>query len=185
MPKITTRTLSGAGDSSAPVGSKEWLDYVVNYAKSTARDVSAKCGDLQKILRTMQKCDAHKAAGFVSFEAFIARRVGISADQTKAVLDAKPSVQVAAVLQQHGGKREKGNQGAVCTLKRSSESPAYLAARLRRDYPDANFDESVRGSVRQAAISAGIVKVAPVLQRLLKLWEKATEADRRKFKQAI
>ena len=65
LTKITTRTLSGAGDSSAPVGSKEWLDYVVNYAKSTARDVSAKCGDLQKILRTMQKCDAHKAAGFV------------------------------------------------------------------------------------------------------------------------
>jgi len=184
MPKITTRTLSGAGDANASVGSKEWLDYVVNYAKSTARDVSAKCGDLQKILQTMQQYDAHKAAGFASFEIFLSRRVGISADQAKAVLDAKPSVKVAAVLRQHGGKREKGNQGADCTLKRSSESPAYLAARLRRDHPNANFDELVRGSVRKAAIAAGVVKVATVLQRLLKLWEKATEAERRKFKQA-
>ena len=98
MPKITTRTLSGAGNPSAPVGSKEWLDYVVNYAKSTARDVSAKCGDLQKILRTMQEFDAHKAAGFASFEIFLSRRVGISADQAKAVLDARPSVKIAAVL---------------------------------------------------------------------------------------
>ena len=185
MPKITTRTLSGAGDSSAPVGSKEWLDYVVNYAKSTARDVSAKCGDLQKILRTMQKCDAHKAAGFVSFEAFIARRVGISADQAKAVLDAKPSVQVAAVLRKVGRPKAGVGNGDIVTIFDKGNGPAYLAARLRRDHPDANFDESVRGSVRKAAIAAGIVKVATVLQRLLKLWEKATEADRRKFKQAI
>ena len=78
MPKTTTRTLSGVGDPTAPIGSKEWLDYVVNYAKSTARDVSAKCGDLQKILRTMQECDAHKAAGLVSFVAFVCRRVGLS-----------------------------------------------------------------------------------------------------------
>lgn len=183
MPKITTRTLSGAGDPSAPVGSKGWLDYVVNYAKSTARDVSAKCGDLQKILRTMQECDAHKAAGFVSFEAFIARRVGISADQAKAVLDAKPSVKVAAVLQQHGGRRQKGEQDRSSTLPDRGNS--YIAARLRRDHPRADFDESVRGSVRKAAIAAGIVKVATVLERLLKLWEKATEAERRKFKQAI
>jgi hypothetical protein len=98
MSRTTTRTLSGVGDPNAPVGSQEWLEYVVNYAKSTARDVSAKCGDLQKILRTMQECEAHKAAGFVSFETFLSRRVGISSDQAKAVLDAEPSVKVAAVL---------------------------------------------------------------------------------------
>jgi hypothetical protein len=181
MPKTTTRTLSGAGDPTAPVGSKEWLEYVVNYAKSTARDVSAKCGDLQKILRTMQDCDAHKAAGFVSFEAFVSRRVGISSDQAKAVLDAKPSVKVAAVLRQHGGKREKGKQDGDSILNGGKQSPAYLAARLRRDCPDAVFDESVRGSVRQAAIAAGIVKVPSVLDKLRTLWAKATEADRRTF----
>jgi hypothetical protein len=180
MPKTTTRTLSGGGDPTAPIGSKEWLEYVVNYAKSTARDVSAKCGDLQKILRTMQECDAHKAAGFVSFEAFISRRVGISSDQAKAVLDAKPSVKVAAVLRKVG--RPKAGEGNDSNRSISAGAgPTYLAARLRRDHPDADFDESVRGSVRQAAIAAGIVKVPSVLDKLRKLWAKSSEADRRTF----
>lgn len=181
MSKTTTRTLSGVGDPNAPVGSKEWLEYVVNYAKSTARDVSAKCGDLQKILKTMQECDAHKAAGFVSFESFLARRVGISSDQAKAVLDAKPSVKVAAVLRKVGRPKAGDGNGANSTVSRGSTQAAYLAARLRRDHPDAVFDESVRGSVRQAAIAAGIVKVPSVLDKLRKLWAKATEADRRTF----
>jgi hypothetical protein len=198
MSRTTTRTLSGVGDPNAPVGSKEWLEYVVNYAKSTARDVSAKCGDLQKILRTMQECDAHKAAGFVSFETFLSRRVGISSDQAKAVLDADPKKLVGAVLGNHGGarqgagRRKRGviqpsyngrldeNQVDNIKLKGGTQT-AYLAARLRRDHPDAVFDESVRGSVRQAAIAAGIVKVPGVLEQLRKLWAKATDADRRAF----
>lgn len=179
MSKTTIRTLSGAGDPNAPVGSKEWLEYVVNYAKSTARDVSAKCGDLQKILQTMRECDAHKAAGFVSFEVFLSRRIGISADQAKAVLDAKPSVKVAAVLRRVG--RPKAGEGNPCNERVSYGDVAYLAARLRRDHPEAVFDESVRGSVRLAAIAAGIVKVPTVLERLRKLWAKASEADRRTF----
>ena len=197
MSKPTIRTLDGAGDPSAPIGSTAWLDYVVSYAKSTARDVSAKCGDLQKILRTMQECDAHKAAGFVSFEAFLSRRVGISPDQAEAVLNADPKKLVAAVLGDHGGARKgagrkkhsvmrpsdnvlsAANQGRDSTL--NNRGNAYLAARLRRDHPDAVFDEAIRGSVRQAAIAAGIVKVPSVLDKLRKLWAKATEADRRTF----
>ena len=42
-------------------------------------------------------------------------------------------------------------------------------------------DDQRRGSVRQAAIAAGIVKVPSVLDTLRKLWAKATEADRRTF----
>ena len=38
-----------------------------------------------------------------------------------------------------------------------------------------------RGSVRQAAIAAGIVKVPSVLDKLRTLWAKASEADRRTF----
>ena len=63
--------------------------------------------------------------------------------------------------------------------------PAYLAARLRRDHPSAEFDEAVRGSVRQAAIAAGIVKVPTALDRLLKLWAKATPAERKQFLEQI
>jgi hypothetical protein len=181
MSKTTTRTLSGVGDPNAPVGSREWLEYVVNYAKSTARDVSAKCGDLQKILQTIRECDAHKAAGFASFELFLARRIGISADQAKAVLEAKPSVKVAAVLRKVGRPKATGGNDGISIVSPVGSGPAYWAARLRRDYPDAAFDESVRGSVRQAAIAAGIVKVPGVLEQLCKLWAKASDADRRTF----
>ena len=62
-------------------------------------------------------------------------RIGISADQAKAVLDAKPSVKVAAVLQQHGGARKKGEQVDNIKLNGGTQA-AYLAARLRRDHPD-------------------------------------------------
>jgi hypothetical protein len=42
-------------------------------------------------------------------------------------------------------------------------------------------DDQRRGSVRQAAIAAGIVKVPSVLATLRKIWAKATEADRQAF----
>ena len=75
----------------------------------------------------------------------------------------------------------------VRTQSCGGTSADYLTARLKRDHDDI-FQRLASGefpSVRKAAIAAGIVKVATVLERLLKLWEKATEAERRKFKQAI
>lgn len=42
-----------------------------------------------------------------------------------------------------------------------------------------------RGSVRQAAIAVGIVKVPGVLDQLRKIWAKATDADRRTFMEEI
>jgi hypothetical protein len=46
-------------------------------------------------------------------------------------------------------------------------------------------DDQRRGSVRQAAIAAGIVKVPGVLDQMRKLWAKASEADRRTFMEEI
>ena len=43
----------------------------------------------------------------------------------------------------------------------------------------------MRGSVRQAAIAAGIVKVPTALDRLLKLWAKLTPAERKQFLEEI
>jgi hypothetical protein len=54
--------------------------------------------------------------------------------------------------------------------------PADERARL-----EALPDDHRRGSVRQAAIAAGIVKVPSVLDKLRTLWAKATKADRRTF----
>jgi hypothetical protein len=62
-------------------------------------------------------------------------------------------------------------------------SADYLTARLKRDHDDI-FQRLAAGefpSVRQAAIAAGIVKVPSVLEKLRKLWAKASDADRQTF----
>ena len=197
---VRVSVLDGAGDSSAPVGSKEWLDYVVNYAKSTARDVSAKCGDLQKILRTMQEFDAHKAAGFASFEIFLSRRVGISADQAKAVLDARPSVKIAAVLakaqharsqavevRQGGDQRSERIKPDNIRIDSGGTGSEYLLRRLAKTAPDFldRYEAGEFKSVRAASIAAGHIKVATVLEVLEKAWAKATAAERATFLQRI
>ena len=71
--------------------------------------------------------------------------------------------------------------------KRGGTGSEYLLRRLAKTAPDFldRYEAGEFKSVRAASIAAGHIKVATVLQRLLKLWEKATEADRKKFKQAI
>ena len=99
------------------------------------------------------------------------RRIAVAAipDRAAAVMSAGPSVKVAAVLGkpgQYGNGRPKPDElksSVVNSNPTKGSGPDYWAARLRRDHPDAVFDESVRGSVRQAAIAAGIVKVPTVV----------------------
>ena len=82
------------------------------------------------------------------------------------MLKARKGQSVGAVLRKVG--RPKAGDGNVgdSNISRDGTTNTYLAARLRRDYPEAVFDEAVRGSVRKAAIAAGIVKVPGGLDRL-------------------
>lgn len=86
-----------------------------------------------------------------------------------------------------GGDRRseeaKADQGANGTLKRGSNQAGYLTARIARDRPDIleRMKAGEYRSVRQAAIEAGIVKVPTTLEKLRKLWEKATPEERRAF----
>jgi hypothetical protein len=64
---------------------------------------------------------------------------------------------------------------------------AYLLRRLARlggDWLD-RYEAGEFGSVRRAAIAAGIVKLPSVLDQLRKLWAKASDADRRTFMEEI
>lgn len=54
-----------------------------------------------------------------------------------------------------------------------------------RDRLEALPDEKRRGSVRQAAIAAGIVKVPTVIDKLRAAWKKATEEERLAFLEEI
>ena len=183
MPAVSVRVsaLDEVGDRDAPVGSKPWALWVVGQAKLQRDELERDASALRRLIGKMHKHEAWKALGVPSFDMLCSTQLRLSSDEVSAVLKARKGQSLGTVIGTHGGKREKGKQGADCTLKKSSQGPSYLAARLRRDHPDADFDESVRGSVRQAAIAAGIVKVPSVLDKLRKLWAKATEADRRTF----
>jgi hypothetical protein len=155
--------------------------WVVGQAKLQRDELERDASALRRLIGKMQKHEAWKALGVPSFDMLCTTQLRLSADEVSAVLKARKGQSLGTVLGGHGGKREKGKQGANSTLSRGSTQSAYLAARLRRDHPDAVFDESVRGSVRQAAIAAGIVKVPSVLEKLRTLWAKASEADRQTF----
>jgi hypothetical protein len=181
VPSVRVSVLDEAGDRDAAVGSRPWALWLVGQAKLRRDELDRDASALRRLMGKMQKHEAWKALGVASFDMLCVTRLRLSSDEVSAVLKSKKGQTVGVVLRQHGGKREKGKQGANSTLNRGSTQSAYLAARLRRDHPDADFDESVRGSVRQAAIAAGIVKVPSVLATLRKIWAKATDADRRTF----
>lgn len=176
---VHVSALDEIGDRDAPVGSRPWALWVVGQAKLQREELERDASALRRLIAKMQKHEAWKALGVPSFDMLCTTQLRLSSDEVDAVLKARKGQSLGTVLGTHGGKRKKG-QGDNVTLKRGN-SPAFLAARLRRDHPDAVFDESVRGSVRQAAIAAGIVKVPSVLEKLRKLWQKASEADRRTF----
>jgi hypothetical protein len=93
-------------------------------------------------------------------------------------------------LAKHGGARKRNEQGAIGTLKRGTNSVAYLAGRLARDRPDLSARTEVPKSdllhlsIRQAALEAGFVK-SRALSQLRSAWKKATEEERQVFRNEI
>jgi hypothetical protein len=182
---VHVSALDEVGDRDAPVGSRPWALWVVGQAKLQREELERDASALRRLITKMQKHEAWKALGVPSFDMLCTTQLQLSSDEVSAVLKARKGQSLGSVLRTHGGKR-KGDGFQVDNIKlKGGTQAAYLAARLRRDHPDAVFDESVRGSVRQAAIAAGIVRVPSVLDQLRKLWAKATEADRRTFKDEI
>jgi hypothetical protein len=155
--------------------------WVVGQAKLQRDELERDASALRRLIGKMQKHEAWKALGVPSFDMLCTTQLRLSADEVSAVLKARKGQSVGAVLRRVGRPKAGDGNGANGNISKGTNHAAYLAARLRRDHPDADFDESVRGSVRQAAIAAGIVKVPSVLDKLRKLWAKATDADRRTF----
>ena len=182
MPAVSVRVsaLDEMGDRDAPVGSRPWALWVVGQAKLQRDELERDASALRRLIGKMQKHEAWKALGVPSFDMLCTTQLRLSSEEVSAVLKARKGQSVGAVLRKVG--RPKAGEGNDSNRSISAGAgPAYLAARLRRDHPGADFDESVRGSVRQAAIAAGIVKVPSVLDQLRRLWAKASEADRRTF----
>lgn len=187
MPAVSVRVsaLDEIGDRDAPVGSKPWALWVVGQAKLQREELERDASALRRLIAKMQKHEAWKALGVPSFDMLCTTQLRLSSDEVDAVLKARKGQTVGAVLRKVGRPKAGSNVDNINISGSGGTSPTYLAARLRRDHPDAVFDESVRGSVRQAAIAAGIVKVPSVLDQLRKLWAKASEADRRTFMEEV
>lgn len=184
-PSVRVSALDEAGDRDAPVGSRPWAVWVVRQAKLRREEVERDASLLRDLIAKMQKHEAWKVLGVPSFDMLCTTQLRLSADEVSAVLKARKGQTVGAVMRRVGRPKAGDGNGDIVTISDKGNGPAYLAARLRRDHPDAVFDESVRGSVRQAAIAAGIVKVPGVLDQLRKLWAKASEADRRTFMEEV
>jgi len=187
-PSVRVSALDEIGDRDAPIGSKPWALWVVSQAKVQREELERDASLLRDLIAKMQKHEAWKALGVPSFDMLCTTQLRLSADEVDAVLKARKGQSLGMVLGkpgQYGRGRPKPATDSVGDSKSNGTTNEYLAARLRRDHPDAVFYESVRGSVRQAAIAAGIVKVPSVLDKLRKLWAKASEADRRTFMEEI
>ena len=183
-PSVRVSALDEIGDRDAPIGSRPWALWVVSQAKVQREELERDASLLRDLIAKMQKHEAWKALGVPSFDMLCTTQLRLSSDEVDAVLKARKGQSLSVVLAKkgtYGRGRPKPESDRSDIVTSKGNGPAYLAARLRRDHPDAVFDESIRGSVRQAAIAAGIVKLPSVLDKLRKLWCKASEADRRTF----
>lgn len=119
---------------------------------------------------------------------------GLGCTMSRLISFCKGHEKAVEFLKVHGGREQavEVRQGAHVdninmSVNRGGTGSEYLLRRLAKTAPDIldRYEAGEFKSVRAASIAAGHIKVATVLERLLKLWEKATEAERRKFRQAV
>ena len=124
-----------------------------------------------------------KPLGLKSSSDFIKAVTGRTEKAIRKEITKAQHARAQAVEVRQGAHVDNVNMSVI----RGGNGSEYLLRRLAKTAPDFldRYEAGEFKSVRAASIAAGHIKVATVLQRLLKLWEKATEAERRKFKQAI
>ena len=183
----------------------------IERAKSIGLELLATCTNLEATIELWEsKCDivakeqAWKPLGLKSREDFIKAVTGRTETAvrkkittTQAILDRRVSHPhetqqqtadavgcsqglVAQVISHESQSEEKVITPDWVTNPNQQAAFRKLSADERARL-EALPDDQRRGSVRQAAIAAGIVKVPSVLDQLRKLWAKATDADRRTF----
>lgn len=118
-----------------------------------------------------------------SLDAMLIAEIGVDTHDSRA--------QVLAAIENapDNAKSTRGPRESNCdnvtnrTITGGGNRRAYLAARLKRDYPDicARIAAGEFTSIRAAAIAAGIITPKTPLQQLQSWWTKATPADRSTF----
>ena len=173
---------------------------MLGVTKLTRDELERDSSSLKELLERLQKHEAWKALGVPSFDMLCTTQLRLSSDEVAAIQKSGKHQKLGIVLAkaQHaraqavevrrgGDQRSDSTKPDNIRIDSGGTGSEYLLRRLAKTAPDIldRYEAGEFKSVRAASIAAGHIKVATVLQRLLKLWEKATEADRRKFKQAI
>ena len=162
----------------------------IERAKSIGIELIGSSNSLDSTLAMWQsECDIvereqpWKPLGLKSSSEFIKAVTGRTEKEIRKEITKAQHARSQAVEVRQGAHVDNVNMSVI----RGGNGSEYLLRRLAKTAPDFldRYEAGEFKSVRAASIAAGHIKVATVLQRLLKLWEKATEADRRKFKQAI
>ena len=192
--------LDEVGDRTAPKGSRPWAIWLLGVTKLTRDELERDSSSLKELLERLHKHEAWKALGVPSFDMLCTTQLRLSSDEVAAIQTSGKHQTLGIVLAkaQHaraqavevrrgGDQRSDNTKPDNVRIDSGGNGSEYLLRRLAKTAPDFldRYEAGEFKSVRAASIAAGHIKVATVLQRLLKLWEKATEADRRKFKQAI
>ena len=192
--------LDEVGDRTAPKGSRPWAIWLLGVTKLTRDELERDSSSLKELLERLRKHEAWKALGVPSFDMLCTTQLRLSSDEVAAIQTSGKHQTLGIVLakaqharaqavevRQGQPKKESNLSNGKNTFQHGGNGSEYLLRRLAKTAPDFldRYEAGEFKSVRAASIAAGHIKVATVLQRLLKLWEKATEADRRKFKQAI
>ena len=129
-----------------------------------------------------------KPLGLKSSSDFIKAVTGRTEKEIRKEITKAQHARAQAVEVRQGQPKKESNPDNIRnTFHSGGTGSEYLLRRLAKTAPDFldRYEAGEFKSVHAASIAAGHIKVATVLERLLKLWEKATEVERRKFKQAI
>ena len=191
--------LDEIGDRTAPKGSRPWALWLLGVTKLTRDELERDSSSLKELLERLHKHKAWKALGVPSFDMLCTTELRLSSDEVEAIQASGTHQKLGIVLAKAQHAREQAvevrrgnNQHTVDVdnvnihpAKRGGNGSEYLLRRLAKTAPDIldRYEAGEFKSVRAASIAAGHIKVATVLERLLKLWEKATEAERSAFRQ--
>lgn len=183
----------------------------VERAKALGLELLATCTNLEATIQLWEsKCSivakeqAWKPLGLRSREDFIKAVTGRTEKAVRQKITKTQAIRDRRASHPHETQQQTADavgcsQGLVAqVISHSSESeqkvivPSWVThkdqqAAFRklpaeeRDRLEALPADERRGAVRRAAIAAGIVKVPSVLDKLRKLWAKASDADRQTF----
>ena len=125
---------------------------------------------------------------------------GLGCTMSRLIVFCKGHDKAVEFLKVHGGREQAvevrqgqpkkesnvDNINITSSVKRGGTGSEYLLRRLAKTAPDIldRYEAGEFKSVRAASIAAGHIKVATVLERLFKLWKKATADERTEFKKA-